>query len=218
MAKRLFLLLFSSFIGIFGGPEILMASDNYLVNGLDNSRITKTVIEEEQPSEDQQEPSNNQTGGVASSYVQRSTYVQSAPVYTPPANSISVAGKVIDVVSVSDTSIDAGNHVNKYGDRFFYGHNSANVFGGIVGLGVGSVFSITQNGVTQNYQVVKIVIYEKNASSGRLQLNGSGNYMRQVANAKSEGVQYSVSLMTCYGQSLGGGDATHRFVIFANTI
>ena len=51
-----------------------------------------------------------------------------------------------------------------------------------------------------------------------MQLDGSGNYMRQVADAKSDGVQYSISLMTCYGRALGGGDATHRFVIFANAI
>lgn len=213
MAKRLFLLLFSSFLGIFSGPEILMASDSFNLSGLDNTGITETIpiaIEEPQSVEE--------TTSQIVYTKPATTYVAPTPVYVAPTNSISVAGRTIDVVDVADTTVDAGNHVNKYGGRFFYGHNSAGVFGGLGSLGVGSIFSITYGGMTTNYQVTKVVMYEKNTSTGRLQLNGSGNYMRQVADAKSGDIQYSVSLMTCAGQSLGHGDATHRLVIFANAI
>ena len=133
-------------------------------------------------------------------------------------NSISILGKNIAVQDVGDTSVNAGNHVNKYGARFYYGHNSGAVFGGLPNLGVGSTFTITYGGVVRTYRVAKTMIFEKNVSNSRLQLNGEGNYMKSVAGAVSGGVQYDVSLMTCYGTSYGNGDASHRFVIFANAI
>lgn len=207
MARRLFLLLFSAFIGIIASPEILMASDDFAPTGLNNAGITETVpivVEEPEP-----EPE--------SVYV-APRYVAPAPAHTAPSNNISVAGRTLEIVDVADTTVDAGNHVNKYGDRFLYGHNTANVFGGLTSLGVGSTFSVTYGGATTNYRVTKVVIYEKNASTGRLQIDGAGNYMRPVANAKSDGVQYDLSLMTCYGTSYGNGDASHRWVIFANAI
>ena len=145
-------------------------------------------------------------------------YVAPAPVYVVPSNNIAVAGRTLAIVDVADTAVNSGDHVNKYGDRFLYGHNTAGVFGGLTSLGVGSTFSVTYGGVTTNYQVAKIVIFEKNVENGRLQLNGAGNYMRAVANAKSDGVQYGLSLMTCYGTSYGNGDASHRWVIFANAV
>lgn len=204
MGKRLFLLLFSAFVGIFGSPEILMASDDFALTGLNNAGITETVpIVEEIP-----EPESTPIY----------TYVAPAPVYVAPANNIAVAGRTLEIMDVADTTVDAGNHVNKYGARFLYGHNTANVFGGLTSLGVGSTFSVTYGGITTTYQVAKVVIFEKNAGTGQLQLNGTGNYMRSVANAKSDGVQYGLSLMTCYGTSYGNGDASHRWVIFANAI
>ena len=204
MGKRLFLLLFSAFMGIFGSPEILMASDDFALTGLNNVGITETVPIVEEILEPEPTPIY--------------TYVAPASVYVAPANNIAVAGRTLEIVDVADTTVDAGNHVNKYGARFLYGHNTANVFGGLTSLGVGSTFSVTYGGAITNYQVAKIVIFEKNVNTGQLQLNGTGNYMRSVANAKSDGVQYGLSLMTCYGTSYGNGDASHRWVIFANAI
>ena len=63
-----------------------------------------------------------------------------------------------------------------------------------------------------------MVIFEKNAESELLQLNGFGDYMYAVSLAVFDGVQYDMALMTCYGTSYGNGDASHRLVIFANMI
>ena len=53
MGKRLFLLLFSAFIGIIASPEILMASDSFTLTGLNNAGITETVpIVVEEPEEE----------------------------------------------------------------------------------------------------------------------------------------------------------------------
>lgn len=162
------------------------------------------------------------SNAIATSYVgmprySYATYTSNSGGYgSVQSNSISIAGRTIPVVDVADTTINAGNHVNKYGNYFYYGHNTSAVFGGIVNLSVGDTFSINYNGVTHNYRVSKTMIFEKNVEKGLLQLNGSGNYMKNVSLARSNGVQYSISLMTCYGVSYGNGDASHRFVIFAN--
>ena len=219
MGKRLFLLLFSAFIGIVGNPEILMASDYFDLQGLNNTGITETI----QIAETSEIDVDNSDAAVSGSnsevvYAAPAPVLIQTPVYVSPTNNIAVAGRVLEIVDVADTTVDSGGCVNKYGDRFLYGHNTAGVFGGLTSLGIGNTFSVTYGGTTTTYQVAKIVIFEKNTANGRLQLNGSGNYMRQVANAKNEGVQYGISLMTCYGTSYGNGDASHRFVIFANAI
>lgn len=218
MAKRLFLLLISGFIGIISAPEILMASDGFDLIGLDSSGIVETVpiAVEDEPEEEQEEEDDAQT----SYYTSYNTvaYEEPEPVYVAPSDSIAIAGKTLEIVDVSDTTVDSGGHVNKYGDRFLYGHNTANVFGGLTSLGVGSRFSVTYDGDTTYYEVNKVVIYEKNRDTGKLQLNGSGSYMRSVANAKYDGTQYDLSIMTCYGTSYGNGDASHRLVIFADAI
>ena len=133
-------------------------------------------------------------------------------------DSISIAGRTLPVISVADTMTDSGSHVNKYGDKFYYGHNSGAVFGGLVNLREGSTFSITLGGATTNYRVAKRQVFEKNSENGRLQLNGDGNYMWNVASARHNGVQYDVSIMTCHGVSYSGGDASERLVLFANRI
>lgn len=221
MAKRLFLLLISAFMGIFATPEVLMASDTVDVQGIDNARIVETVPIVEEPTST--EPViENVVVARQSAYVApaRETYVApaSTPAYVAPSNNISIAGRTLEIVDVANTTVDSGGHVNKYGSKFLYGHNSAAVFGGLTGLGVGSGFSVTYGGVTTNYIVSKIVIYEKNVETGKLQLNGAGSYMRAVADAKSDGVYYDLSIMTCYGISYGNGDASHRWVIFANAV
>lgn len=161
---------------------------------------------------------NSVKEAVPSANKNTSNNVAPASVYKTPANNIKIAGRTINIVDVSDTAVNSGDHVNKYGAKFLYGHNSSAVFGNLVSLGVGSTFSVTYGGVATNYRVARVMIFEKNANNGRLQLNGSGNFMRAVANAKIDGVNYDLSVMTCHGRSYGNGDASHRLVLFANAI
>ena len=230
MAKRLFLLTIISLIEVILAPYALMAADSFEIkepafNAVET--IEKHVDEDEiQESEEDTVEMLSTSGNTveAAANVSDSPEVNLAtapvvvaePVYVAPANSISIAGRTLEIVQVGSTAVDSGDHVNKYGDRFLYGHNSAGVFGGLASMGIGSVFTVSQNGVVINYRVMDVVIYEKNMSNGLLQINGTGNYMRPVANARSNGVQYDLSVMTCYGTMYGGGDASHRLVIFAN--
>jgi sortase (surface protein transpeptidase) len=140
------------------------------------------------------------------------------PIYTAPANSITIAGRTIEIVNVASTTVDAGNHVNKYGEKFLYGHNSYNVFGALLGLNSGATFSVTTDGITKNYIVSRAETFEKNRKTGKLQKDGKGSLMYAVSLATYGGASYDLALMTCAGTSYGNGDASHRYVLFANQI
>lgn len=227
MMKRFIILIFSSFLGIAANPEILMASDSVALTGVSNAGIVETVVLEEPVATSTVEsvavtnpvaPASPATTSAtpATPTAPATPAVAPAPVYVAPANSIQVAGRTLRIVDVDSTAVNSGDHVNKYGDKFLYGHNSAAVFGGLYNMGVGSVFTVTYGGATKNYQVQQVVVFEKN--NGLLQLNGAGSYMLSVSKARYSGVNYDLSLMTCYGTSYGNGDASHRLVLFANAI
>lgn len=168
---------------------------------------------------DEMEISSSYLAGPARYYGDRSVnyYADSSDGYGGGySNAISIAGRYLPVVDVASTLEDSYNHVNRVGGLFYYGHNTGAVFGGIVYLGVGDAFSIDYGGVRHNFRISKTMIFEKNVEKGLLQLGGYGNYMKSVSLARYDGVQYSVALMTCYGESYGNGDASHRFVIFAD--
>ena len=208
MGKRLFLLLISVIIGVVK-PTLLSATDTPVVSGFDDSKTVETIIEEPEP---EPEP--------APEPVLAPVVLEPKVAYTLPVSSnyISIAGRTLDIVDVASTTIDAGNHVNKYGDKFLYGHNSAAVFGGLQNLSAGSTFTVTNNGNTASYTIAKIVIFEKDQDSGNLELDGAGSYMNAVAKARFQGTGYDLSIMTCHGTIYGNRDASHRLVIFANRI
>ncbi|MBR2837084.1 sortase [Candidatus Saccharibacteria bacterium] len=234
--KRILIIMFASIMGILSNPEILTASDDVMIRGLDETNIVNTVPE-----------SVAKTTGVVGEFVmpamiedanvalasvvtyETSTYThtysvqETTPVYEVPApvikaNNIQITGRTLEIMDVNSTLVDAGNHVNKYGEKFLYGHNTTGVFADLPSLGIGGTFTVTYNGKITTYKVQKTVVFEKNAANGLLQINGSGNYMNAVSKARFDGAKYDLSLMTCYGTNLGGGEATHRFVVFANVI
>ncbi len=218
MGKRLFLLLIAALMGIICSPIFLTPADTFVAEPIPLGAA-----------ETLESVSKASTKEIATSYagnyqrVRSYTNVDSVSggygsVAYAPNNSINITGRTLEIVEVGSTTVDSGNHVNKYGDKFLYGHNTGAVFGGLTSMGVGSTFTVNYGGVTTNYRVAKVMIYEKNTSNGRLELNGSGNYMRGVANAVSDGVHYDLSVMTCYGTSYGNGDASHRLVLFAYAI
>ncbi len=206
MAKRLFLLLFSSLLGTLPSSSFLGAADSFTIKQPEFHAVQTVEIEKEEPKEDVfvSTTTTSSTSTVTKSYV-------------APANHIDIMGKSLEIVEVSSTTVNSGNHVNKFGSRFLYGHNTNNVFRVLYNAQVGSTFSITEDGATTSYQVEKIVIYQKNLSTGELQLDNEGSYMRAVSKAKTGGVQYDMALMTCYG-TMYGDDASERLVIFANEI
>ena len=222
MMKRLFLLLIFSSIGVVCNPQILIANQVGFINAPVFNDV-ETIIEpevEDQPTVDSQQ-------SVSNMILASSQEVSVKPAVVVPRDNITIGGRYIPLYQMGSTDAVLDNAASKYGD-FIYGHNSGNIFGVLYNSWVGQTFSVTVDGVTKNYAVSDIVIYEKNQANGLLQVNGRGNYMGNVANAIKKEInqetgqvdltRYSLSLMTCYGTMLGGGDATHRLVIFAYEI
>ena len=198
MVKNTFLLIVASLITIMMSPSVLTATDDVTVTRVSDARAVETVPLPE-----------------PESVVAKAPVAGYAPVYRAPTNNVLIGGRTLEVIPVGSTTVDAGNHVNKY-DSLLYGHNSYNVFAPVLSMGVGSTFTVTYGGVTTTYQVANAITFEKNGEL--LQLNGSGNFMNPVSRAVHMGVHYDIAVMTCAGQSLGGGDATHRYVLFANAV
>ena len=202
--KYLFMLLISSFVGIMSTPELLMADNaTTKISDLNPAGIVETVVPEPEP------------------VVEETTYFTyaAAPVYTP-ANHIEIAGNSIGITDVTSTEVDAGWGVNKYG-KLLYGHSNA-AFGGILGYGEGSIFTMTYGGVTRTYQVQHAktfdVVFDAAGNAINLKLPDApaGNLMGRVANANYLGT-YDLSLMTCTGEPKNG-TMSQRYVLFANAI
>ena len=108
-------------------------------------------------------------------------------------------------------------------NKFVYGHD--NLLGGIKSFQPGSIFTITENGTATTYQVQDTRIFAKTSDttlelckSGFDDCTGGTYYISTLANATFKGRSYDLTLFTCDGTSLGGGDATHRRVVFATRI
>ena len=203
MKKQLFLILSALIAGILS-PNPTIADGEVVISGLDSSYDTETVI-----------PATPAAPVVVTKLAPRVAVSTTAKV-APRLNSISITGRTLDVVRVTSPEVNAGTHVNLYGDKFLYGHNSNAVFGALKNLSIGSTFTVTLNGQPTTYRVAKMVTFEKN--NGKLQLDGSGTYMNAVVKARFDGAQYNVSIMTCAGVNYGNGDASHRLVVFADKI
>ena len=191
MGKRLFLLIILSLMGAIATPTILTAADDVVVAGVSNTGVTETVpVAEPEP-------------------VTEVDYAPAAPAAgyvtaTPQAANYTVTG------------YSGGIEVNPVGimktGNLIYGHNSSGILGSLAYRYVGEVFTITEGGVARNYQVAAIAMYEKTADG---YLNGDPYLMGDLVYGA---MGHSVAMMTCAGQMLGNGDATHRLVVFADAI
>lgn len=215
MIKRLIIILVSSFLGIVGAPEILMASDDYDLTGLNGAGITETIqvieeVAEEEPAIVAEEPAPE-------------------PVYQEPvlpASHIIVGGRTIEIIDSNDTKNDAGRYVARYNASFLYGHNSSTVFDVLYGVRIGEAFTVVYNGITTTYRIQDIVIYRKTGETtlrvddASSSIDGEDVPMKYIAKGQEKymGAQHDVALMTCYGTSYGNGDASHRLVVFADAI
>ena len=156
--------------------------------------------------------------------------VQEEVAYTAPVvyDQINIAGNTIPIFYSSDTMIDAGHQAALYGNHFIYGHNTADVFGGLAGMRIGDYFTVTLDGVTRTYQVVNSDLRTKKHFEGDIirRTNVSGmtvltkmKIMKAItAYGEYNGGHYDYILMTCAGTSYGNGDASHRLILMANQV
>lgn len=219
MKKHLFLILSIFLTGVLT-PAFSVADQTPIITDIADAGVETRVVE--QLKEEVQKPKAAVVSETKTPVTQ-APVVKTVPVAAPVKDYITIAGKTLSITTVSDTTVDSGNHVNRYkkgnyDGRFLYGHNNAAVFGSLKSLGVGATFKVSIDGATHTYKIAKTVIFDKNVAKGTIELGDGINYMGQVAKAKFGGIQYDLSIMTCHGKSLGGGDATQRLVIFASRI
>lgn len=218
MFKKALIILLSSFIGIVGSPDFLIASDDVNVLDLDQTKVVQTVIPEPEP---EPEPAPAAATPV---YNYVAPAAPAAPVAVAPApapaptNHLDLAGRSLTVEYTSSTAVDAGGVVKFYNNKFLYGHNSGAVFGFLPSVGIGQTFSLTYNGVVTHYRVSNKVEYAKTGAT-TLGIGNTTYKMGHVANGYDPNeVRHSIVMMTCSGVSYGNGDASHRLVLFADAI
>lgn len=180
---------------------------------------TEFYSEEQDETEDQEESTsafellpkieNKYESYIASSYSSSNPHTSATTASTTYSSYITIANNTLRIEDVNDTLIDSTDHVNRWGKKFLYGHNTSKVFGPIRSLSNGATFTVLMDGQESTYQIM----YTETMERPKVEKNMLG-----IAYATYNGVRYDLSLMTCAGTSLGGGDATHRFVIFANKI
>ena len=209
MGKRLFLLIIASIIGVVLNPISLTASDSVDITGINNDNIVETVIEEKP------EFAPEVTSGTAIARANTTSSTATLAV-ARPANNIDIFGRSIEVVEVGDTMVDSGNHVNKYGAKFLYGHNSGAVFGSLHTLGIGSTFTLNLHGNSVTYRVTEIGMYEKTNDYAITDVNTSQTYAMGAIASNAKG--HALALMTCAGTMYSGGDASHRLVVYADSL
>ena len=122
---------------------------------------------------------------------------------------VSYLGREVPIFISYDTMTDAGSRAGLYNGKFLYGHNSSGVFGALTMLSEGSRISVTLGGKTTEYRVAYKVTLDKDVIQ---------RFMNAIVNARMNGVQYDLALMTCAGVNLGGGDATQRLVVLGERV
>ncbi|MDR0979743.1 MAG: hypothetical protein LBM12_01145 [Candidatus Nomurabacteria bacterium] len=113
------------------------------------------------------------------------------------------------------------NYDGQFGEDFLFAHNTKEQFGPLLKA---QTFSITKNGKTEQYQIVKTEIVcdaanINNNGKEKQKYDCTGNQYPELDMAEViQHTGYDFSLMTCYGKMLGSGDASHRVVAYANKI
>ena len=216
MAKSLFLLLIVGVMSVVGNPGWLTATDTVMLTGVDFGHLeaglnpdgmTETVsVSEFLP---ESEPVLAPEAGQVLEYVE-------------PANNIRINGRVIALEYTDSTAEDAGEAALAWyhgGGKFIYGHNSGDVFGFLDiaydgGWLEGMNFSVTMEGVAQNYTVVNYRLYDL-VDGYTLGYEGYNYGMAPIMRAELFDVPthstlaYQMAIMTCYAGS------TQRLVVFA---
>lgn len=158
----------------------------------------------------------------------RETYETYEVFDTPSYDRIDIAGNSVPIFYSSDTLIDSGGQAGLYGEHFIYGHNTANVFGGVANLEIGDYFTVTLSGTTKTYQIVSADLQTKTHFEGDVVRKTTMSGMTIMTTMKMmkaitaygeyNGNYYDYILMTCAGTSYGNGDASHRLILMANEV
>ena len=118
--------------------------------------------------------------------------------------------------NTNDIVVSPSNYDIYKTDKLVYAHNDPNLMLSALSLRVGSIFTITENGITKTYKVAETHIFSK-AELLVMVPGTKHNLMSEVTHSAKtpDTTSHSIALMTCYERTRG---AAHRFVVFANEI
>ena len=214
----------ASLVGNAASAETERTVTENLNKPVEEAKEVETVVSEVEATEIVEDFAVNEPvyETVVTSY---ETYeVTEAPTY----DRIEIAGNSVPIFYSSDTLIDSGSQAGLYDKHFIYGHNTANVFGGLANLGIGSYFTVTLSGTTKTYQIVNADLQTKSHFEGDVVRKTAMAGMTVVTTMKMmkaitaygeyNGNNYDYILMTCAGTSYGNGDASHRLILMANEV
>lgn len=188
--------------------ETIAAVEQVKITEISDSFESFSGISYIQPSTQTYTATANKSHSVTSNSLTTNTTPVERPA-NPFTNSITIGGRTISTFHTDTTTIDAGTSVARYGNKFLFGHNTSAVFGHLKNLPIGTTFSLTEDNISTNYHIVEAITLEKPEVS---------RFMNAIVDGRYKSGRYDLSIMTCAGKSLGGGDATHRLIIFANRI
>lgn len=209
MAKRLFLLLIISLIGVVAAPDFLTADDHFTAKSPEFNDVLTVEIQPEETTPEvvalatYSEPAVDHSAPV----------VYSEPVYVAPQIvNYTVSYYIGSVAEYTDTAYNLRYDGLYKFRKMIYGHNSYNLLGNLSSRYVGETFTITEGGVARSYVVTGVQTYEKTSDGN---LNWDAGLMSRIA---TSALGNDIALLTCAGVSFGNGDASHRLVVFANAI
>ena len=143
------------------------------------------------------------------------------PVYTAPKATSKTASTSTNfnyTVTKKTSSIVASpsnSDIYKTG-KLVYAHNDPALMLSALSLRAGSIFTVTENGVTKTYRVAEAKIISKAELSAVIPGTNYNLMSKVTYSAQNQsGVSHSIALMTCYERVRG---AANRYVVFANEV
>lgn len=226
LGKYIIAILLSSFVGALASPEILTALDMVELQDIVGANQPTVIVEAPKVNVVAQSvsavTSANSVKTVETVPATTATVSLPAPAaVTMPAHrdyTIEIMGRTLNLAGTDSMDRNAGSAKKAWyyttSGKFIYAHNYAGVFGGLDNLTSGDVFIVNYGGETHIYKVATSIVYDYDKAAGILTLNGGGNYMKYIKEAKSsKSVAYDMALMTCHG----AGDS-QRLVVFAKEV
>ena len=124
-------------------------------------------------------------------------------------NHINISGNSVALRYINcDSQMPTPNYSSAYfcnfrgsGNMFIYGHNTANIFGKLKNLSVGSTFTITLNGNTSTYKITS------KFTNTVANLNSNSSLRSQIYSG-TYGGNSAVTIQTCHG----AGDSQRLYV------
>ena len=217
--KRIITTFLISFLAIFANPTILSASDYFEAKN-PNFAIAEKLINQRQAIDhaaklSENPPISQEINTVWTSMTEASSPFEPRKVGAPATGSQTASYQVtVTVNNVTEYNKISSNLSENDIYRFknlIFAHNAPNLFGNLSNLKTGQVIAISDGVTTTDFRVAEIELYSKTNGI----LDNDPEFINKLA---AHAMGHDLALLTCAGTPLGHGDATHRLVVYVDTV